>query len=484
MRQVLLVLAGITFLVSGAIAAEDLLATYEAAKAYDPKLRAAQYEYEAAREASPQAFAELLPQVSFDFRHTKTNQNILSRDVLSSLSGASIGFSRYQSDSFSFQATQPVFRLTSLIGLDQSKAVVRQAHAQYSAAEQELMVRTAELYLTLLAARDTYEFAQAELAAVAQQRDLVQARRRGGLANVTDEYEAQARHSLVEAAVIEARYGLDDAFQALREVVGDAVSNVVPLKASIPLVMPEPSEISVWMDRALEQNYSLLALKEAEAVASDEVRKQRALHFPTVDLVARHGNNNQGGSVSTGASDVDSTEVSLQLTVPIFSGGLVTSRTRQAHKNYLRAGEERKALHRAIMRRTRAAFQGVLTGIRRIGALQASEVSQASVLDGKQKGYRSGVNTLLDMLDAERDLYSIRRDLAIARYTYLLNVLRLKQQAGTLSEQDLAYVNSFLEHAVPTSTIVEPGNSGAADPLAQALRGKAATVAVAHAAME
>ena len=455
MRRLLILLGTLSLLPSAAMAAEDLLETYRAARAYDPQLKAAQYEYEATREAAPQAFAELLPQIGLDMRYSTVEQNILSRD--NPFLGD--GDSRYKTTAYSFQATQPVFRMASWIRLAQSKAVVRQAEAQFAFAEQDLMVRATELYLTLLAARDTYEFARAELSAVARLRDLVQARRRGGLASVTDEYEAQARYSLVEAAVIEARYGFDDAYQAVREAVGDAVSDVLPLKHSIPLIVPEPAEVSVWIDRALEQNYSLIALKEAEQVASDEVRRQRSGHMPTLDVVARHGNTDQGGSVSTGASNVDSTEVSLQVTVPIFAGGAVNSRTRQAHKSYLKAGEERKAAHRAIMRRTRAAFQGVLTGIRRIEALQASEVSQSSVLEGKQKGYRSGASTLLDMLDAERDLYSIRRDLAVARYTYLLNSLRLKQQAGTLSEQDIAYVNSLVDRSEAQATIpTEPLN--------------------------
>lgn len=440
MRFLAILLCAASLFPTTARAAEDLLETYRAAKSFDPVLRAAQYEYEATTESAPQAFADLLPQVGIDLRYSTVEQNILSRD--NQFLGA--GDSRYKTTAYSFQATQPVFRMASWIQLKQAKAVVRQAEAQYAFAEQDLMVRATELYLTLLAARDTYDFARAELAAVAKLRDLVQARRRGGLASVTDEYEAQARYSLVEAAVIEARYGFDDAYQALREAVGDAVSDILPLKSEIPLVAPVPAEVSVWMDKALEQNYSLIALKEAENVAKDEVRRQRSGHLPTLDVVARHGNTDQGGSVSTGASDVDTTEVSLQVTVPIFAGGAVNSRTRQAHKRFLKASEDRKAAHRAIMRRTRAAFQGVLTGIRRIQALQASELSQQSVLEGKQRGYRSGASTLLDMLDAERDLYSIRRDLAVARYTYLLNMLRLKQQAGTLSEADIAYVNTLV----------------------------------------
>ena len=426
-------------------AAEDLAAAYRAALTNDPRFQSARYQYEAAREALPQAVAGFLPVATFVHRRGDDTQEILGRD--NPFFG--VGKSNFTTTSFSFEVSQPVFRLAAWARLDQSKALVRQAYALFVAAEQDLILRTAEVYLTVLATRDNLRFAQAEQAAIERQLILVQARRRGGLANVTDEYEAQARSALVEADAIAAAYAFDDAYQALREIVGDAVPEVYFLMGEIPLIQPEPANVDIWIDRALENNLSLVARNEAVTVAEQEVRRRRAGHYPTVDLVARHGNTDSGGSVTGGASDVDSTSVNLQLTVPFYSGGLVRSQTREAYKSQKQAMEERKLQHRIVMRETRAAFQGVNSAIRRAQALNDSLRSQESALAGRTKGYRSGVSTLLDVLDAERDLTSTRRDYARARYEYLLNLLRLKQQAGALGESDLLYINALLEAPIP-----------------------------------
>ena len=441
--------SSIVLLWTAQVGASDLLSFYQAARQYDPRFQAAIYEYEATREALPQAKAELLPSISLDVNYLDTRQDILSSDSLS----LQTGISSYDTTSFSFRATQPIFRLASRARVSQAKAVVRRAQAELAAAEHDLMARAAEAYFSLLAARDTLSLTQAEFAAVGEQLDLVKARRRGGLANVTEEYEAQARYSLVEAAMTAGEYAVDDAYQALRELAGDAVRDIAPLKEEIPLTAPEPANVATWTDRALEQNYSLLAIREAETVSSEEIRLQRAAHFPTVDLVARHGNTDQGGrSISTGAYDADTSDISIQFSIPIYGGGAIRSKTRQAEQRFRKAQRETTALHRSVMRLTRAAFQGVLVSIRRVNALSASMTAQSSVLDGKRKGYKSGAHSLLDVLDAERNLYSIKKDLALARYDYLQNLLKLKRQAGTLSEADLEYINSML---VPGST-VEP----------------------------
>lgn len=424
-------------------AAEDLAVAYQAGLTNDPRLQAARYQFEASEEALPQAIAGLLPIFSLDTSRSEERQNIRSRE--NPIFGE--GKSEFTTTAFTFQVSQPVFRLGSWVALDQSKAVVRQAYALFAAAEQDFVLRTAEAYLNVLAARDSLRFAKAEQAAIARQLSLVQARRRGGLANVTDEYEAQARSALVEADVIATTYALDDAFEALREIVGDAVSDVYLLKEEIPLIPPEPGNVDVWIDRALEKNLVLIARNEAVSVAESEIRRRRAAHYPTLDLVARHGNTDTGGAVTGGASDVDNTAVILQLTVPLYSGGIVTSQTREADKNYRLALEERKLQHRIVMRETRAAFQGVQSAISLVGALRDSLRSQESALAGRIKGYQSGVNTFLAILDAERDLTSTRRDYASARYAYLLNLLRLKQQAGSLGEDDLLYVNGLLDTA-------------------------------------
>jgi len=244
--------------------------------------------------------------------------------------------------------------------------------------------------------------------------------------------------------VIEANYALDDAYQALREAVGDAITDVIPLRGEIPLVRPEPANSADWVEAALDQNLLLMARKEAVAVAQYEVDRIKAGHYPTVELVASHGNVDADGAITGGATDTDTTVVGVQLVIPIYSGGIVNSRTREATMLFQRARQEQIQQHRQVMRETRAAYQGVISAISRVDALQASVRSQESALEGRRQGYRSGVNTLLEVLDTERELFATRRDYLRARYEYLLNLLQLKRQAGSLGEEDLEYLNGLL----------------------------------------
>jgi outer membrane protein len=422
-------------------AAQDLIQAYEAARIYDPQHNAARYDLDAALEKLPQASAELLPNISFDARTGKVNQDVKERDQ--QIFG--VGDTRYTSSAWNLQARQPVFRWSSWIQRSQAKNVVRQAYAEYTAAEQDLILRTVALYLNFLAARDLMALSNAELTALGRQLDLVKAQRRGGLASITDEYEAQARYSFVQADVIEAEYGIEDAYQGLREVVGNAVTEVYPLREEIALIKPEPADVAAWVDSALEQNLLLIAREEAVLVAESEVTRQRAEHYPTFDLVANYGNRDDGGSVTGGATNVDTADFSLQVRVPLYTGGAVNSRTREAQMNYRRALEEQRFQYGDVDRQTRAAYNGVVGSISRVEALKASTVAQESVLEGRKTGYRSGVSTLLDVLASESILYSTRRDYAEARYQYLLRLLQLKRQAGTLSEEDVYYINGLLQ---------------------------------------
>lgn len=422
-----------------------MLEVYQAGLRNDPRYHAARYEYQAALQGVPQARAELLPQISFDARQDRTNQNILEREE----PAFGIGRSEFTTRTWQFQLSQPLFRYSSWAQLAQAKAAVRQAFAVYTAAEQELILRSAALYLNVLAAQDLVSLSEAELAAVGRQLELVKAQRRGGLAPVTDEYEAEARYRSVEADLIEATYAFDDAYQALRELAGDAVTSVYQIRPEIPLLPPQPADLSAWVARAVDQNLALLARRAAVEVAEQDARRVRGAHLPTVDLVASSGNTDVGGAVTGGASNTDTNVIGVQVSVPIFSGGVVMARAREADMTLQRVRQEKVQQHREVMRGTRGAFQGVISAIQRVRALEASLTSQESAVDGRTRGYRSGVYTLLDVLDSERELFATRRDLARARYEYLLNLLQLKRQAGMLSEEDIAYLNGLLDRSRP-----------------------------------
>lgn len=443
MRSFILPVFSVFFFGAAAHAAEDMLDVYEAGLRNDPRYHAAQYDYQAAMQKIPQARAELMPQVSFDARQSRTDQDILEREQ----PVFGIGQSRFTTRTWQFQVSQPLFRYSSWVQLSQSRAVVRQAFAVYTAAEQELILRSAALYLNLLASQDRVSLSEAELAAVGRQLELVQAQRRGGLAAITDEYEAEARFSSVQADLIEATYALDDAYQALRELAGDAVSSVYPLYPEIPLLPPQPADLGEWVARAVDQNLLLVARRTAVEVAEHEARRVRASHYPSLELVASTGNTDVGGAVTGGASNTDTNVIGVQFNVPIFSGGVVLSRSREADMTLNRVKQEQVLQHRVVMRETRGAYQGVISAIQRVRALEASLTSQESAVEGRTRGFRSGVYTLLDVLDSERELYQTRRDLARARYEYLLNLLQLKRQAGTLSEDDLVYLNDLLDRS-------------------------------------
>ena len=421
--------------------AEDLADTLNLSKLSDPKYRGARADFEAAAFAEPQALAALLPNVSAEVYEMRTDQHIIAsrNPVFAS------GRSHYPTHSQTLNLTQPIFKLSAWRGYHQAKVKVKQAAAVFSAAEQDLLMRAATAYLSALAARDVLEFADAEHKAIQRQLDLVQERFRSGLVAVADLHDARARHAVKEADVVAARNDLDDKMQALREMTGKLFSSLRPLRDKVPLERPEPPDMEQWVDAALKKNLLLEARRHAVEVARQEVERQRAGHFPVLDFVATKNRKDTGGSLFGGGSDVETTDLMVRLNVPIFSGGLTSAMTGEAVKRFHSAQEDLVRDERQVERQARNAFQGVTGGVVRVQALTQGITSAESARQLKVEGYRSGLQTLLQVLDAERDLYAAKRDAAKARYDLLLNRMRLLQSAGTLSEEDLLAVNRMLE---------------------------------------
>lgn len=419
--------------------ASDLMDAYSLARQYDPRLGAARYQYEAAKEAIPLAKANLLPNADFHIEHLETNQDIKSSDNAVFAQGDT----DFPTDNYTLTLNQPLFRFGDWAKLKQSKAEVQKAFLEFTAAEQSLMLRIAELYLGVLAAKDNLRFAESEKAAVKRQLERTSARKRAGLATRTDLYDAEARFSRVEADEIEARNLLDDSYEAMRESIGIWLVGLASLKEEIPLARPDPSDIDGWVESALSGNLALKARQQAYDIAHEEVRLQKAGRYPSFDFVARLNNRDTDGTLFGGGSEVETADYSLQFRVPLYSGGAVSARIRQAVHQLGQTREELKLQNLIVSRETRSAYLGVISGINRVQALQKSIIAQDSALEVKQKGYPAK-NTMLDVLDAERDLYLIKRDYAQARYDYVLNTLRLKQATGMLSEQDLEALDELL----------------------------------------
>lgn len=423
---------------------DDLLATYDQAASSDPVLGAARATLEAAQELKPQARSFLLPNIQLD---AQTAKNILRTDVPGGGGGMtpfSSGKREFNSNSVTVQAVQPLFNWQVIAGLGQADALLRQAQNQYGFAEQELMLRTAQRYFEVLAALDSLEFSVAEKAAIGRQLEQARQRFDVGLIAITDIHEAQARYDLTVAQEIQARNRLLSALEALSEVTGTVPEGVSTLRPEVALVAPQPADIESWVSTALASNPLVAAASEGRTAAEKEIERQRAGHFPTLNATATYINSSDNdGRFGTGL-DGEDTIYGLQMNLPIFQGGLVRSRVREAQARLREATQRLDQQRRGTTRQTRDAYLGMDAAISRVAALRAAVVSNTSALEATELGYRVGTRTSVDVLDAQRALYGARRDLSGARYDYVINLLALRQAAGTLTIEALGEVNSWL----------------------------------------
>jgi len=424
-----------------AVHAENLADVYALSKAGDPKYRAARYEFEAVELTQTQARAALLPNVAFEMSHTKTKQDILDSKNTVYASGST----DFPTDNRTLTIAQPIFKLAAWRGYTQAKAAVKQAAAAFGAAEQDLVLRTATAYLEALAAQDALVFAKAEKDAVKRQFDLTRQKKESGLATKANLHDAEARYALKEADEVAAQNDLADKLQALQELTGKPITQLAALHEEIPLAQPEPADIGQWVASAIDHNLALEARRQAADVAQKEVDRQRAGHYPVLDLTATKNRRTTGGSLFGGGSDVDTTDLMVRFNLPLYAGGGTQAIVEESAKRYQASLEDLERDRRLTERQTRAAYQGVTGGIVRVHALGQSVLAQESARQVKEEGFKSGLETVLAVLDAERDLYAAKRDSAQSRYDFLLNKLRLKQAVGTLSEADLAEINELMK---------------------------------------
>lgn len=425
-----------------AMAAENALDVYRLGLKNDPQFRAARATYRADLQKLPQARAALRPNFN---AQADASQNNISIETKNSIVSRPAGRADFTSTDLSLSLTQPLYNAPAFAGLRQAQAEVRRAEAQFAAAKQDLIVRVAEAYIAVLAAQDNLELAGAQKAANGRQLEVVEGRLEVGLSTITDVNQARARFELDVAAEIEANNLLRDAHQGLREITGQRATSVATLLRDAPLIEPDPPDIVKWVELALKQNLTLAAARETAQIALEEVKRQRAGHLPTLDLVGSASRTDDQGSVTGPGVKIDRTEIGLQLTVPIYQGGLISALTKEAGFRYSAAQQDLETQRRAVERATRAAFLGVVGGTARIRATRQSVLASQSVVEAKREGFEAGINTNLEVLDAQRDLFIASRNALRARYDYILQLLRLKQAAGTLSEQDLIAFSSWLK---------------------------------------
>ncbi|SIQ55403.1 TolC family outer membrane protein [Aquipseudomonas alcaligenes] len=422
----------------------DLVTVYNEAVKNNADLAAARANYAAIKEVVPQARAGLLPNLSAGADSTNTDTKVDTRtgDIDSSRSGLS----------YRANLSQPLFRADRWFQFQAAKATDQQYALQLSATEQNLILQSAETYFAVLRAQDTLASTKAEEAAFKRQLDQANERFDVGLSDKTDVLEAQAGYDTARANRILAERAVDDAFQALVTLTNREYASIEGILHSLPVLEPTPNDAKAWVDTAAQQNLNLQASNYAVNAAEETLRQNKAGHAPTLDAVAQYqkgDNDNLGFSNNDALSpyngDAEQTSIGLQLNIPIYSGGLTSSQVREAYQRLNQSEQERESLRRKVVENTRNLHRAVNTDVETVQARRQSIISNQSALEATEIGYQVGTRNIVDVLDAQRQLYSSVRNYNDARYDYILNNLRLKQAAGTLAPSDLEALSRFLK---------------------------------------
>lgn len=445
----------------------DLLQVYERALQNDPQIREAEANRLASRESKPQALASLLPQIDGSGSYTKTHseQNYIdlydNPDPDAPEDAPEVPFpvrtvSATRDASWELSLRQTIFRWDQWMTLKRADAEVAQAEADFQAAQQDLIQRTAQRYFDVLAAQDTVDSAQATLEAYSRQLEQADKRFEVGLIAITDVQETRAAHDEAAASVIEAKRSLATAQELLRELTGEPFETLAAPIDDLPLKSPDPQNVEQWVTTALEQNLSVVSARLATDIAKQDVRVERAGHLPTLDLVASHQGTDssghedsgiRGGAITRtpGEADSEDNTIGLQISIPIYSGGGTSSRVRQRVYLHRAARERLEREIRETERSTRDAYLGVLSEISRVQALKQAVASGQTALQATEAGFEVGTRTTVDVLDSRRRLFDAQTNYSSSRYDYLLNILQLQLASGTLNRADLEEINSWLK---------------------------------------
>jgi len=421
----------------------DLVSVYQEALSNNADLAAARADYDARKEVVPQARAGLLPNLS-----AGANEN----NVHTSIDQPSMTLNR---SATTYQATlsQPLFRADRWFQYQAAKDVNEQAALQLSATEQNLILQSAESYFAVLRAQDTLASTKAEEAAFKRQLDQSNERFDVGLSDKTDVLQSQASYDTSRANRIAAQRSVEDAFEALITLTNRQYNSIQGIVHTLPVLAPPPNDAKAWVDTAARQNLNLLASNYAVDAAEETLKQRKAGHAPTLDAVAKYeaGDNDAFGLSNPNALNqnyagpVKQTTVGLQLNIPLYSGGLTSSQVRESYSRLSQTEQQREALRRQVVENTRNLHRAVNTDVEQVQARKQSIISNQSALEATQIGYQVGTRSIVDVLDAQRQLYTSVRDYNNTRYDYILDNLRLKQAAGTLNPGDLSDLARYLK---------------------------------------
>lgn len=430
-----------TPLLSSPLWAADLVQIYRDAQTNDATFAAAKATLEAGRERLPQGRAGLLPTLSL------TGNSFYNRNEIAEHGGPTLYKPNFNSNGYTITLTQPLFRWQNWVTYDQSKYQVAQAEANFVQAGQDLILRTAQAYFDVLYATENLKAIRANKISIEQQLASAKKNFEVGTATIIDSQEAQSRFDLAIAQEIGAENDLVVRKRVLEAIIGKEADDLAPVRRDAQMSPPQPADIKVWAAAAEKDSINVQLQQAALEIASGEVSKQRAGHYPTVDLVANKGASTTFGSTGLGVLETNFENVGVQLNLPIFQGGAVVSRQSEASANRAASEANLETARRNSALSARQNYLGVVNGLAQVRALRAALVSSQSSLESTKLGFEVGVRINIDVLNAENQVYVTRRDLAKAALDTIMAQFKLKAAVGTLSDDDVVAANALLDPA-------------------------------------
>jgi outer membrane protein len=427
--------------------AADLLQVYRDAAAYDAQFAAARSQLDAVRQKVPEARSALLPSLTLSagVSHTKLDARYDEPfpPLLPARDSRDFGTSEYR-----LQLAQPLLRRQSYIRYDQADYLVQRAEAAFDAARQDLILRAAQAYFDVLDAQDALRLARAQKAAIAEQLAQAKQRFQVGTATIIDTREAQARYDLVAAQQITIQNDLNIKRRVLYQLTGKDYGELPPLREKLSLQAPAADAMQSWVDIGERQGFPVLAQQAQLEFQALEVKRNRADHYPTLDFVASYDRTDAGGStVIPVGSRLTTGIIGLQFKLPLYAGGATLARTREAAALLDKARADLENVRRQQALAVQRSFLNEISSFNQVQALEQALVSSQSALASNKLGYQVGVRINIDVLNAQQQVYSTQRELLAARYSTILNQLRLQAAVGGLDENDVEQVNRALAPA-------------------------------------
>jgi len=426
--------------------ADNLIDVYQKAVLHDARMASALGAYQAGVEKLPQGRSQLLPTVSFNSEKTYSS-SVLAYDVGSPFQS---GARDYEDLKYTTIITQPLFRKQNIAAYQQSKAQTAAAEEQLSFAKQDLMLRVAQAYFDLLSAQQILAAANANTVAMKAQDDKAKTQLSLGSGSRLEASESRAKYELARAREFAVRDDLVNKQQALRRITNEFPGTLDEPSPDFPLVHPDPNDVATWVKMAELAYPQLLALRYNVEAAQKEVERSQAGHYPTLDLVAQYSSGRSTGSAFTSAaSDTEIRSAGIKLELPLYQGGLISSKAREAVGNLEKARGELEDAQREVVSQISQHFNGTINGIDLVLALEQALISSREASRANRIGLELGTRNQVDFLNAQQQVFDVARDLAKARQDYIMSRLRLMAYAGKLTEYELTALSTYL---VPSPT--------------------------------